>query len=150
MIQVFESWAHQMIPSQFETFAKPYADLAMSILKQRHPDVPVIYFANGGSSYLESQRDTQVGQRDRRWRGNKPDACTQTRCHLFSNEYSICLNIGPVGAVSCVAYGTRRMRARGTSLKNSELENKTKPKPTDESPTLVSHPAPPPANNRRI
>lgn len=60
VIQVFESWAHQMIPSQFETFAKPYADLAMSILKQRHPDVPVIYFANGGSSYLESQRDTQV------------------------------------------------------------------------------------------
>ncbi|CAB1105163.1 unnamed protein product [Ectocarpus sp. CCAP 1310/34] len=60
VIQVFESWAHQMIPSQFETFAKPYADLAMSILKQRHPDVPVIYFANGGSSYLESQRDTQA------------------------------------------------------------------------------------------
>lgn len=60
VIQVFESWAHQMIPQQFETFAKPYADLAMSILKKRHPDVPVIYFANGGSSYLESQRDTQV------------------------------------------------------------------------------------------
>lgn len=63
VIQVFESWAHQMIPSQFETFAKPYADLAMSILKERHPEVPVIYFANGGSSYLESQRDTQVGER---------------------------------------------------------------------------------------
>lgn len=59
-MQVFESWAHQMIPSQFETFAKPYADLAMSILKKRHPEVPVIYFANGGSSYLESQRDTQA------------------------------------------------------------------------------------------
>lgn len=64
VIQVFESWAHQMIPSQFETFAKPYADLAMSILKKRHPEVPVIYFANGGSSYLESQRDTQA-----RWMG---------------------------------------------------------------------------------
>lgn len=57
---MFESWAHQMIPQQFEMFAKPYADLAMSILKERHPEVPVIYFANGGSSYLESQRDTQV------------------------------------------------------------------------------------------
>lgn len=60
MIQVFESWAHQMIPQQFETFAKPYADLAMSTLKKRFPNVPVIYFANGGSSYLESQRDTQA------------------------------------------------------------------------------------------
>lgn len=60
VIQVFESWAHQMIPQQFETFAKPYADLAMSILKKRFPDVPVIFFANGGSSYLESQRDTQA------------------------------------------------------------------------------------------
>lgn len=62
VIQVFESWAHQMIPQQFETFAKPYADLAMSILKERHPEVPVIYFANGGSSYLESQRDTKVSE----------------------------------------------------------------------------------------
>lgn len=86
MIQVFESWAHQMIPSQFETFAKPYADLAMSILKQRHPDVPVIYFANGGSSYLESQRDTQVGKRDRCWRGTNPMP-VGTCCPLFSNEY---------------------------------------------------------------
>lgn len=60
VIQVFESWAHQMVPQQFEVFAKPYANLAMSILKERHPDVPVIYFANGGSSYLESQRDTQA------------------------------------------------------------------------------------------
>lgn len=60
VIQFFESWAHQLIPRQFETFAKPYANLAMSKLKTRFPEVPIIYFANGGSSYLESQRDTQV------------------------------------------------------------------------------------------
>jgi len=57
VIQVFESWAHQLSPDQFATFAKPAAQKAIRIIKDRHPDVPVIYFANGGSSYLELQKD---------------------------------------------------------------------------------------------
>ena len=57
MIQVFESWAHQLTPSQFEQFAKPAAQRAIKIIKDKHPNVPVIYFANGGSSYLELQKD---------------------------------------------------------------------------------------------
>lgn len=56
-IQFFESWAHHIGPSQFSEFAKPYADQAMAYVKARHPDVPVVYYANGGSSYLERQRD---------------------------------------------------------------------------------------------
>jgi uroporphyrinogen decarboxylase len=57
VIQVFESWAHQLSPKGFEQFAKPAAQKAIKIMKDKHPDVPVIYFANGGSSYLELQRD---------------------------------------------------------------------------------------------
>jgi uroporphyrinogen decarboxylase len=57
VIQVFESWAHQLSPDQFTKFAKPAAVKAIRIIKERHPNVPVIYFANGGSSYLELQRD---------------------------------------------------------------------------------------------
>lgn len=57
VIQVFESWAHQLSPALFESYAKPAAKKAIAIMKERHPDVPVIYFANGGSSYLELQRD---------------------------------------------------------------------------------------------
>lgn len=57
VIQYFESWAHHLTPAQFEIFAKPYADKAMGILKAKYPEVPIIYFANGGSSYLELQTD---------------------------------------------------------------------------------------------
>jgi uroporphyrinogen decarboxylase len=57
MIQMFESWAHQLSPRQFELYAKPAAVRAIEIIKERHPDVPIIYFANGGSAYLELQRD---------------------------------------------------------------------------------------------
>jgi uroporphyrinogen decarboxylase len=57
VIQVFESWAHQLSPDQFATFAKPAAQKAIRIIKEKHPTVPVIYFANGGSSYLELQKD---------------------------------------------------------------------------------------------
>jgi uroporphyrinogen decarboxylase len=57
VIQLFESWAHQLSPSSFEKFAKPAAQKAIQIIKAKYPDTPVIYFANGGSAYLECQKD---------------------------------------------------------------------------------------------
>mmetsp|Transcript_372 Transcript_372/g.1020 ORF Transcript_372/g.1020 Transcript_372/m.1020 type:complete len:412 (-) Transcript_372:88-1323(-) len=57
VVQFFESWAHQVSPKWFELYAKPASMKAMKIVKDKYPDVPVIYFANGGSSYLEYQKD---------------------------------------------------------------------------------------------
>jgi uroporphyrinogen decarboxylase len=57
VIQLFESWAHQTSPADFEKFVKPAAQKAIKIIKEKHPDVPVIYFANGGGAYLELQKD---------------------------------------------------------------------------------------------
>jgi len=57
VIQLFESWAHQLTPAFFEKYAKPASQKVIQIIKAHHPDVPVIFFANGGSSYLELQKD---------------------------------------------------------------------------------------------
>ena len=60
VIQVFESWAHQLSPAQFLAFSKPYADKVTAIIKAKHPEVPVIFFGHGASSYLELQKDMRA------------------------------------------------------------------------------------------
>lgn len=49
-----------MSPLQFEMFGKPYAERVTEIIKSKHPDTPVIFFGNGGSSYLELQKDMKA------------------------------------------------------------------------------------------
>merc|ERR1711904_639375 len=36
---------------------KPYALRVAALVRERHPEAPVLFFANGGSSYLASQKD---------------------------------------------------------------------------------------------
>jgi uroporphyrinogen decarboxylase len=60
VLQIFESWAHHLGEEQWQTFAKPYANRIALYLKEKHPDVPVSYFANGGSVYLDAQNDMSV------------------------------------------------------------------------------------------
>eukprot|EP00607_Mallomonas_marina_P010246 CAMPEP_0182421466 /NCGR_PEP_ID=MMETSP1167-20130531/6887_1 /TAXON_ID=2988 /ORGANISM="Mallomonas Sp, Strain CCMP3275" /LENGTH=359 /DNA_ID=CAMNT_0024598655 /DNA_START=186 /DNA_END=1265 /DNA_ORIENTATION=- len=60
ILQIFESWSHHLSEEQWVAFAKPYADRVAVRLKERHPDIPVVYFANGGSVYLHRQMDMKV------------------------------------------------------------------------------------------
>jgi len=60
VIQIFESWAHQLSPQYFRQFAKPAALKVIAKIRQQHPDTPIIYYANGGSSFLEDQSDMNV------------------------------------------------------------------------------------------
>lgn len=68
VLQIFESWSHHMSADFWAAFAKPYAEKIAKYLKDQHPDVPVVYFANGGSSYLHRQLDMSLDGISLDWR----------------------------------------------------------------------------------
>jgi uroporphyrinogen decarboxylase len=53
-VQIFDSWAGQLTPDDFDTYALPYARRVVELV--RPSGVPIIYFCKGGTSYLERCR----------------------------------------------------------------------------------------------
>ncbi len=52
VVQLFDSWAHHLNPSQFATFSLPYAEEVIQRVRKRHPDTPIIFHANGGKLFI--------------------------------------------------------------------------------------------------
>jgi len=53
VIQMFDSWAGQLSPQDFETFALPYQQRVVEQVKATHPDTPLILYINGSAGILE-------------------------------------------------------------------------------------------------
>ena len=49
VIQLFDSWAHHLSPSQFAEFSLPYAERLMAAVRAKHPNTPLIFHANGSA-----------------------------------------------------------------------------------------------------
>ena len=49
VIQLFDSWAHHLSPTEFAEFSMPYAERVMAKVRARHPTVPLIFHGNGGT-----------------------------------------------------------------------------------------------------
>lgn len=56
VVQLFDSWAHHLSPSQFEEFSLPYANRVAEAVRAKYPHVPIIFHANGGTGKLEEMR----------------------------------------------------------------------------------------------
>lgn len=52
-IQMFDSWAGQLSPQDYETFALPYQKRVFDQVKQTHPDTPLILYISGSAGILE-------------------------------------------------------------------------------------------------
>ncbi|KAK6929550.1 Uroporphyrinogen decarboxylase (URO-D) [Dillenia turbinata] len=52
-VQIFDSWATELSPVDFEEFGLPYLKQIVDIVKQTHPDLPLILYASGSGGLLE-------------------------------------------------------------------------------------------------
>jgi uroporphyrinogen decarboxylase len=50
---MFDSWAGQLSPQDYDTFALPYQQRVFQQVKQTHPDTPLILLVSGSAGVLE-------------------------------------------------------------------------------------------------
>lgn len=53
VVQMFDSWAGQLSPQDYDTFALPYQRRVFEQVKQTHPDTPLILLVSGSAGVLE-------------------------------------------------------------------------------------------------
>ena len=72
-LQIFDSWAGVLAPSDFSRFALPYVQKIIADLRQT-TDVPIIYFANNGATLLDMSLESGADVLGLDWRINIADA----------------------------------------------------------------------------
>ncbi|RMF28342.1 MAG: uroporphyrinogen decarboxylase [Cyanobacteria bacterium J083] len=53
VVQLFDSWAGQMSPQDYDVFALPYQQQVFRQVKETHPDTPLILYISGSAGVLE-------------------------------------------------------------------------------------------------
>jgi uroporphyrinogen decarboxylase len=53
VVQMFDSWAGQLSPQDYDTFALPYQQQVFRKVRQTHPDTPLILLVSGSAGVLE-------------------------------------------------------------------------------------------------
>ncbi len=60
IIQLFDSWAGQLSPIDYDVFALPYQQRVIRQVKAAHPDTPLILYINGSAGILERMGQSGV------------------------------------------------------------------------------------------
>jgi uroporphyrinogen decarboxylase len=60
VVQMFDSWAGQLSPMDYDTFALPYQQKIVQQVKQTHPDTPLILYISGSAGVLERMGQSGV------------------------------------------------------------------------------------------
>ena len=53
VVQLFDSWAGQLSPQDYQIFALPYQQRVVRQVKETHPDTPLILYISGSAGVLE-------------------------------------------------------------------------------------------------
>jgi len=74
VVQMFDSWAGQLSPADYDTFAAPYQKKVVDLVKQTHPDTPFILYISGSAGVIERMANTGVDIVSLDWTVDMADA----------------------------------------------------------------------------
>jgi len=60
VVQMFDSWAGQLSPQDYDTFALPYQQRVVQQVKAKHPETPLILYISGSAGVLERMGQSGV------------------------------------------------------------------------------------------
>jgi len=60
VVQMFDSWAGQLSPQDYDTFALPYQQKVVQLVKQTHPDTPMILYISGSAGVFDHMAKSGV------------------------------------------------------------------------------------------
>lgn len=78
VVQLFDSWAGQLSPIDYRTFALPYQQRVVQQVKQTHPDTPLILYISGSAGIFDMMGESGVDIVSVDWTVDMADA----RCRL--------------------------------------------------------------------
>ncbi len=84
-LQIFDSWAGIWAPSDFERFALPYVKSIITDLRKM-TDIPIIYFANNGSTLIDHSKTAGADVLGLDWRINIGDAVKRVGNHAVQGN----------------------------------------------------------------
>jgi uroporphyrinogen decarboxylase len=90
VIQMFDSWAGQLSPQDYDMFALPYQKRVVDKVKAKHPDFPLILYISGSAGVLERMAKSGVDIVSVDWTVDMADAR-----HRLGKEMIVQGNIDP-------------------------------------------------------
>tara|TARA_Y100001968_G_scaffold333813_1_gene399773 strand:- start:7120 stop:7662 length:543 start_codon:yes stop_codon:yes gene_type:complete len=104
VVQMFDSWAGQLSPTDYDTFAAPYQKKVIDIVKNYHPNTPMILYISGSAGVIERMANTGVDIVSLDWTVDMKDGCIRIPENvgiqgnvdpgiLFGNKKMICERI---------------------------------------------------------
>ena len=75
VVQMFDSWAGQLSPEDYDNFAAPYQKKVIDLVKETHPDTPMILYISGSAGVLERMGKTGIDIISLDWTVDMEEGC---------------------------------------------------------------------------
>jgi uroporphyrinogen decarboxylase len=74
VVQMFDSWAGQLSPQDYQVFALPYQQQVFNAVRQTHPDTPLILLVSGSAGLLKQMASSGADMISVDWTVDMADA----------------------------------------------------------------------------